>query len=68
MEPNFIPDEEIPSGDETDRLHRWGYRFYSDMFNARQLLGIEPVCRAIIGQPSGRTRNALATNLSDLLR
>ncbi|MDA8219431.1 MAG: hypothetical protein M0Z94_17650, partial [Dehalococcoidales bacterium] len=33
-----IPTDEIPSGDETDRLHRWGYRYYSEMFNRRQLL------------------------------
>jgi hypothetical protein len=23
--PKFIPDDQIPAGDETDRLHRWGY-------------------------------------------
>ena len=37
----LIPNEEIPAGDETDRLHNWGYRYYRDMFNARQLLGLE---------------------------
>jgi putative DNA methylase len=64
----FVPDEEIPSGDETDRLHRWGYQYYREMFNARQLLGLELSCQAITKEPDERVRNALATNLSDLLR
>ncbi len=68
MRPIYVPDEEIPPGDETDRLHRWGYRYYWEMFNGRQLLGLELICRAIVQQSDERLRNALATNLSDLLR
>ncbi|MDA8327025.1 MAG: DUF1156 domain-containing protein [Nitrospiraceae bacterium] len=64
----FVPDDKILDGDETARLHRWGYRRYRDMFNARQLLGLELSCRAIAGVSDDRVRNALATNLSDLLR
>ena len=64
----FTPDDIIPAGDETDRLHRWGYRRYREMFNARQLLGLEIGCRFIAGVTDRRVRNALATNLSDLLR
>lgn len=66
--PSFVPDDEIPPGDETDRLHRWGYRRYRDMFNERQLLGLELSCRFIAGLSDEKIRNALATNLSDLLR
>lgn len=65
---SYVPDEEIPRGDETDRLHRWGYRRYREMFNDRQLLGLELSCQAIVGHSDERIRNALATNLSDLLR
>ena len=68
MRPRFVPEEAIPSGDETDRLHRWGYKNYRDLFNARQLLGLELSCRIISRQNDQRVRNALATNLSDLLR
>ncbi len=64
----FVPDDEIPRGDETDRLHRWGYRRYREMFNERQLLGLELISRSISKQPDRRIRGALATNLSDLLR
>lgn len=64
----FIPNDEIPAGDETTRLHRWGYRFYKELFNSRQLLGLEASCRLITAYSDERIRNALATNLSDLLR
>ncbi len=64
----FTPKQEILPGDETDRLHRWGYRHYRDLFNDRQLLGLEASCRLIVAQPDERARRALATNLSDLLR
>jgi len=68
MRPKYVPDDEIPSGDETDRLHRWGYTRYREMFNNRQLLGLELSARMIAKIPDERVRNALATNLSDLLR
>ena len=63
-----VPEEEIPPGDETGRLHRWGYARYRDMFNPRQLLGLESSCRLIAEVEDRRIRHALATNLSDLLR
>lgn len=64
----FVPDQEILPGDETDRLHRWGYSHYPQMFNDRQLLGLELSCRFIHKVEHERVRHALATNLSDLLR
>lgn len=68
LSPEYIPDESIPAGDETSRLHRWGYHHYAELFNARQLLSLEASCRLIADQRNDRVRNALATNLSDLLR
>jgi putative DNA methylase len=64
----YIPEQEIPPGDETDRLHRWGYRYYHQLFNNRQLLGLETSCQLIADEKDRRVRHALATNLSDLLR
>ena len=64
----FVPNQEILPGDETDRLHRWGYFHYREMFNERQLLGLEHSCRMIAKIKDERVRHALATNLSDLLR
>jgi putative DNA methylase len=68
MRPNHTPEDEIPSGDETNRLHRWGYSHYREMFNSRQLLGLELSASIIAETPDERVRNALATNFSDLLR
>ncbi len=68
MDSQYIPKAEIPSGDETNRLHRWGYSQYRQMFNDRQLLGLELSARFIAQQSNERIKNALATNLSDLLR
>ena len=64
----FVPDEAIPPGDETNRLLRWGYSRYREMFSPRQLLGLELSCRAVERVEDQRLRRALATNLSDLLR
>jgi adenine-specific DNA methylase len=68
IESCFIPDDAIPAGDETNRLHRWGYKYYRELFNARQLVGLEASSRIIVGQADERVRNALSTNFSDLLR
>lgn len=68
LETRFVPEDLIPAGDETDRLHRWGYRRYRELFNARQLLGLELACRCISDVADERLNAALATNLSDLLR
>ena len=68
LEPRFVPDDAILPGDETDRLHRWGYTRYREMFNPRQLLGLEASCRLVAEVENARIRRALATNLSDLLR
>ncbi len=68
MNAKFIPEDAIPNGDETARLHRWGYEHYRELFNARQLLGLELSCRWIAAVKDERIREALATNLSDLTR
>ena len=64
----FTPDDAIPQGDETNRLHRWGYNQYTEMFNARQLHGLDLICRIVDRVSDRRVRYALATNVSDLLR
>ena len=64
----YVPEDRIPPGDESSRLHKWGYERYRQMFNSRQLLGLELSCALIAAEPSLRIRRALATNLSDMLR
>src|SRR5207302_9295937 len=68
VRPTFVPDEPIPAGDETNRLHRWGYRLYREMFNERQLLCLEMSARLLMKEKNEKVRQALATNFSDLLR
>jgi adenine-specific DNA methylase len=63
-----LPEDAIPEGDETNRLHRWGYHNYQDMFNDRQLFGLGCLMNIIKQVPDSRIRQALATVFSDFLR
>lgn len=63
-----IPSDEIPPGDETDRLRRWGYRHYREMFSDRQLLGLGTLLRNIETVSNPEVRHALLTVFSDFLR
>jgi adenine-specific DNA methylase len=63
-----IPEDAIPPGDESDRLHRWGYRRYREMFGARQLLGLGLLLQRIRRVASAPVRHALLTVFSDTLR
>jgi len=63
-----IPDDIIPEGDETNRLLRWGYRRYREIFNSRQLVSLRALLRLIREVPNERHRHALATVFSDFLR
>jgi hypothetical protein len=64
----FIPDDSIPPGDETTRLHRWGYRTYRQLFNPRQLLGLNTLATAIAAVHDKTLRHALLTVFSDTVR
>lgn len=66
--PRFVPSDEIVWGPETNRLRRYGYRRYRDLFNERQLLSLELAAREISRLSDQSIRRALFTNLSDLLR
>lgn len=63
-----IPGDAIPAGDETTRLHRWGYRYYREMFGPRQLLGLGLLQQAIRRVDDQESRHALLTVFSDSLR
>lgn len=65
---SYIPAEEIPPGDETARLHRWGYQTYRQLFNPRQLLGLQTLAIAISEVENEPARHALLTVFSDTLR
>lgn len=64
----LIPDDLIPEGDETARLHRWGYTRYREMFNPRQLLILATLAQELKSLEDVGIRHALMTVLSDILR
>lgn len=64
----YVPDERIPEGDETTRLHNWGYTHYRDLFTDRQLLTLNRLAREIADTDDAEIRRALATVFSDSLR
>jgi len=68
MKKSIIPNDEIPKGDETNRLHKWGFSKYRELFNARQLLTLNTLLLTIKGLLKKEIRNALATIFSDILR
>jgi adenine-specific DNA methylase len=63
-----IPGNEILAGDETNRLLRWGYRRYEQLFNGRQLLGLGLLLKRICQIEQNKVRHALLTVFSDFLR
>ena len=63
-----IPSAPIPCGDETKRLHRWGYKLFREMFNERQLLGLGLLLERISAVDDSPVRHALLTVFSDFLR
>jgi len=58
------PKSEIPSGQETDRLHEHHYRYWSDMFLPRQLLALSTILEGILEEPNQRNREQLLLCLS----
>jgi len=64
----LIPSASIPLGDETKRLHRWGYKLFREMFNERQLLGLGLLLKRICAVEETPVRHSLLTVFSDFLR
>lgn len=64
----FWPQDLIPQGDETDRLLRWGYIRWVDLFGARQLYGLGALAARVDQEPEGPVKRALQTAFSDFLR
>jgi adenine-specific DNA methylase len=63
-----LPGELIPPGDETQRLLRWGYQRWSDLFGPRQRYGLAVLAQEVAREPDAALRAALQTVFSDMLR
>jgi putative DNA methylase len=62
-----VPRGEIPAGRNTNQMLRYGYRHWNEMFNARQLLGLDVLVRAVKAVQDDASREALALHLSSTL-
>jgi putative DNA methylase len=62
-----VPGGEIPVGRNTNQMRRYGYRRWNEMFNARQLLGLDVLVRAVRAVDDAAARDALALHLSSTL-
>lgn len=64
-----LPDQEIPEGKETTpRLPNWGYHNFRDMFNARQLLCLGQLLRAVLEIEDRNIQELMLLTLSETLK
>lgn len=64
-----LPGRAIPAEGRSDnRLIQYGYRRYTNLFNARQLLHLLLLSRAILAMPEGPAREAASIAFSDHLK
>ena len=61
------PKSEIPSGQETDRLHDHHYRYWHQMFNPRQLLALSTLLHFISREENVKSRDLLLCAFSNTL-
>jgi len=65
----FVPDDAIPKGDETDRLHRLGVPVLSEMFQPlASFWALNWSARLVSAQKGRGLLHALANKPLDLLR
>ena len=62
-----VPRGEIPVGRNTNQMRRYGYHRWHQMFNARQLLGLDTLVCAVRATEDPPAREALALHLSSTL-
>lgn len=62
-----IPREEIPDGYNTDQLRRYGYRYWHELYSARQLRGLDMLFRAIASVDDQSSRELLTLHASSVL-
>lgn len=62
-----LPNQEIPYGEETRRILNYGYRYFSELFNDRQLLCLAKLARAIAQIEDRNIREYLLLAFSNAL-
>ena len=62
-----IPTVHIDDGHNTRQMLKYGYKYWHEMFNARQLLALTTLATSIQQLPTGEARNALSLLFSGVL-
>ncbi|UTI63326.1 hypothetical protein NBH00_18460 [Paraconexibacter antarcticus] len=62
-----VPRGTIPVGRNTNQMLRYGYEHWHEMFNARQLLGLDALVRAVGAVTDQASRETLSLHLSSVL-
>lgn len=63
----LFPKQEIPMGHNTKQVINFNFKYFYQMFNERQLLGISKIYKAILQIPNELLREMLITTLSNSL-
>lgn len=63
----YIPDQEIPDGQETHRLFGYNYRYFYEMFNERQLLCLSMLFKEILEIKDDNLGDVFLITFSDML-
>ncbi|MBP7937812.1 MAG: helix-turn-helix domain-containing protein, partial [Phycisphaerae bacterium] len=62
-----VPQVAIQPGNNTKQILNYGYRYWHQLFNARQLLGLATLRNAILSLPAGASRDVLLLLFSGTL-
>ena len=63
----LIPSAPIEDGHNTKQIRNYGYRYWHELFNARQLLALTTLATSISDLPDGGARDALSLLFSGIL-
>jgi len=63
----LVPPDPVPEGYNAAQMQRYGYRYFRELFNSRQLLALDMLAGAINDLPRTRARDLLVTLFSDIL-
>lgn len=64
---NYIPDQEIPDGYNTKQVKNFGYRYFYEMFNERQLLCLSMLLKEILKIEDDNLREFMVLVISNAL-
>lgn len=64
----FVPDQLIPIGEETERLIKYGYSHWRDLFNERQLFCLTTIFKRILQVKDDQIKEVLLSIFTSMLQ